>query len=86
MTGRTHQIRVHLASRGWPIVGDTKYGEPLWARIEDPELAAALRRFSRQALHAWRICFEHPITRQSLICEAPPPEDFQKLLVDTKLR
>jgi 23S rRNA pseudouridine1911/1915/1917 synthase len=85
MTGRTHQIRVHLASRGWPIVGDTKYGEPLWAKIEDAELAAALRRFSRQALHAWRISFEHPITMQSLICEAPPPEDFQRLLVDAKL-
>lgn len=85
MTGRTHQIRVHLAAKGWPIVGDTKYGEQLWARIEDPELAAALRRFSRQALHAWRICFEHPITGQPLICEAPPPEDFQRLLVDAKL-
>jgi 23S rRNA pseudouridine1911/1915/1917 synthase len=86
MTGRTHQIRVHLASRGWPIVGDAKYGEPLWTKIEDPELAAALRRFSRQALHAWRICFEHPITGRSLICEAPPPEDFQTLLVEAKLR
>jgi 23S rRNA pseudouridine1911/1915/1917 synthase len=86
MTGRTHQIRVHLAARGWPIVGDTKYGEPLWSRIEDLELAAALRTFSRQALHAWRISFEHPVTKESLICEAPPPDDFQRLLNDTKLR
>jgi len=86
MTGRTHQIRVHLAAKGWPIVGDTTYGEPLWAGIEDPELGAALRRFSRQALHAWRMSFEHPITRRSLICEAPPPEDFQRLLADANLR
>lgn len=86
MTGRTHQIRVHLASRGWPIVGDAKYGEPLWAKIEDLELAAALREFPRQALHAWRISFAHPVTGQSLTCEAPPPADFQKLLVDVKLR
>jgi 23S rRNA pseudouridine1911/1915/1917 synthase len=86
MTGRTHQIRVHLAARGWPIVGDTKYGEPLWARVEDLELAAALRAFPRQALHAWRISFDHPVSRQSLICEAPPPDDFRKLLEDLKLR
>jgi 23S rRNA pseudouridine1911/1915/1917 synthase len=85
VTGRTHQIRVHLASHGWPIVGDAKYGEPLWARIEDAELAAALRAFPRQALHAWRISFVHPVTGQPLICEAPPPEDLQKLLVDMKL-
>lgn len=86
MTGRTHQIRVHLATRGWPIVGDTKYGAPLWARIEDRELAAVFRAFPRQALHAWRVSFEHPITREPLICEAAPPEDFERLVKDLKLR
>lgn len=86
LTGRTHQIRVHLASRGWPIVGDSKYGEPLWAKIDDVELAGVLREFPRQALHAWRISFSHPVTRQSVTCEAPPPGDFQKLLVDAKLQ
>lgn len=86
MTGRTHQIRVHLAARGWPIVGDTKYGEPLWARVADRELGAVLRAFPRQALHAWRISFEHPVTRMSLICEAAPPDDFQRLLNDLNLR
>jgi 23S rRNA pseudouridine1911/1915/1917 synthase len=86
MTGRTHQIRVHLAARGWPIVGDPKYGEPLWSKIEDRELAGVLRAFPRQALHAWRTSFAHPVTGQSLICEAPLPDDFQRLLSETKLR
>ena len=55
VTGRTHQIRVHLAARGWPIVGDPTYGEPRWSDVADPTLAATLRLFPRQALHAWRV-------------------------------
>jgi 23S rRNA pseudouridine1911/1915/1917 synthase len=86
VTGRTHQIRVHLAARGWPIVGDTKYGQPLWTRVEDHALAAVLRAFPRQALHAWRISFEHPIGGKRLVCEAAPPEDFGQLLRDANLR
>jgi 23S rRNA pseudouridine1911/1915/1917 synthase len=86
VTGRTHQIRVHLAARGWPIVGDTKYGQPLWNRVEDHALSAVLRAFPRQALHAWRISFEHPIGGERMVCEAAPPEDFQRLLHDTNLR
>jgi 23S rRNA pseudouridine1911/1915/1917 synthase len=80
VTGRTHQIRVHLAARGWPIVGDTKYGQPLWTDVDNGALAAALRAFPRQALHAWRISFEHPAGGKRLVCEAMPPEDFQELL------
>src|SRR5262245_2801486 len=64
VTGRRHQIRVHLAARGWPIVGDAEYGEPRWSEVRDSALAAALRTFPRQALHAWRVAFDHPVTRE----------------------
>ena len=79
-TGRTHQIRVHLAARGWPLVGDPAYGEPRWSQIVDPLLAATLRAFPRQALHAWRVAFTHPITRARLTLEAPVPGDLEALL------
>ena len=85
MTGRTHQIRVHLAARGWPIVGDQKYGEPQWSAVEDVELAAALRDFPRQALHAWCAAFTHPVTGERLTCEAPLSEDLAGLLMATGL-
>ena len=81
MTGRTHQIRVHLAARGWPIVGDAKYGKPLWASIQNRTLAAALEAFPRQALHAWRLSFEHPVSRARIDCEAKAPDDFQRLVM-----
>ena len=80
VTGRTHQIRAHLAARGWPLVGDPVYGEPRWARIVDPQLADALRVFPRQALHAWRLALVHPITRSRLELQAPLPQDMQGLL------
>ena len=67
-TGRTHQIRVHMASVGHPLVGDTVYG------------GAALEWMPRQALHAFRLAFQHPITGHGLSFEAPPPEDFIRLL------
>jgi 23S rRNA pseudouridine1911/1915/1917 synthase len=79
-TGRTHQIRVHLAARGWPLVGDPTYGEPRWVEIDDPVLAATLRAFPRQALHAWRVGFRHPITRARITIEAPLPADIGALL------
>jgi 23S rRNA pseudouridine1911/1915/1917 synthase len=67
MTGRTHQIRVHLASIGHPVVGDTVYGTPD-------------ERIPRQALHAWRVAFPHPETRELLEVEAGVPPDLQQLL------
>jgi len=67
ITGRTHQIRVHLAARGWPILGDATYGEP------DAQL-------TRQALHAWRVSLRHPATQQSLEFEAPIPDDMSVIV------
>jgi 23S rRNA pseudouridine1911/1915/1917 synthase len=80
VTGRTHQIRAHLAARGWPVVGDPVYGEPRWSRIDDAALAQALRTFSRQALHASRLALLHPITRVRVEVTAPVPADLRDLL------
>jgi 23S rRNA pseudouridine1911/1915/1917 synthase len=80
ITGRRHQIRVHLAARGWPIVGDPIYGEPRWSTIEDPLLAAMLRAFPRQALHAWRLAITHPLTGERLQVDAPIPQDIADVI------
>ncbi|MBI3492548.1 MAG: RluA family pseudouridine synthase [Acidobacteria bacterium] len=80
VTGRRHQIRVHLAARGWPIVGDTVYGDPRSSAIADRSLAEALRTFPRQALHARRATFTHPVTGERLTLDAPAPRDFVNLL------
>ena len=80
-TGRTHQIRVHLAHVGYPIVGDPVYGGrrrlPAGAT---PQLVAALEGFRRQALHAARLEFEHPKSGKPVSYEAPLPADFRQLL------
>ena len=62
------------------------YGEPRWAQVVDPTLAAALQAFSRQALHAWRLAFTHPITRERLAIEAAVPADLDGLLRASGLR
>jgi 23S rRNA pseudouridine1911/1915/1917 synthase len=80
-TGRTHQIRVHLAHIGFPLVGDPVYGGR--RRVPagcPPHVADALRSFSRQALHAARITLTHPDTGQELQFEAPLPADMQQLI------
>jgi 23S rRNA pseudouridine1911/1915/1917 synthase len=86
MTGRTHQIRVHLAASGWPLVGDPMYGEPKWERVTDPLLSATLRAFPRQALHASRVSFIHPIMREQVTIEAPVPKDLADLIEAAGLR
>ena len=85
-TGRRHQIRAHLQAHGWPLVGDPVYGEPQWNRIDDPLLAASLRAFPRQALHAAHLSFAHPITGRTTTIDAPLPADFAALLETAGLR
>ena len=81
-TGRTHQIRVHLASAGHPLVGDPVYLRrvPAAARAAPPELRQALLDFPRQALHASRLGFDHPRTGERLEFETRLPDDMQELL------
>jgi 23S rRNA pseudouridine1911/1915/1917 synthase len=74
-TGRTHQIRVHMQSIGYPLVGDPAYGAKNKQRI-----------FKRQALHAWRLGLLHPETHQAMAWEAPLPSDFQELLAALKAK
>lgn len=81
-TGRTHQIRVHMAHLGHPVLGDPVYGRLRGARLAGlPEgTADALRRFRRQALHAEVLGFRHPASGRSLHFEAPPPADMASLI------
>lgn len=70
LTGRTHQIRVHLASIGIPVLGDATYGG----------LNPAIPGVERQMLHAWKLRLPHPVTREEMEFTAPLPEDFQATL------
>src|SRR5262249_30697357 len=75
-TGRTHQLRVHLAALGHPIVGDHVYGSPSARR----PLAPLIRTFPRQALHAESLQFRHPGTGTVVTITAPYPADLAQLL------
>jgi 23S rRNA pseudouridine1911/1915/1917 synthase len=75
-TGRTHQVRLHLAALGCPLLGDATYGKP----PRDPALREIGRVLGRQALHARVLGFRHPATGEAMHFEAPPPPDFQQAL------
>lgn len=77
-TGRTHQIRVHMTHLGHSLIGDQLYGRAT-RRGTDPSIAAAVKDFSRQALHAAALGFRHPVTEDDLFFEADPPDDFTEL-------
>lgn len=80
-TGRTHQIRVHMAHIGHPLLGDTLYGARLrLPKHADEELKTVLQDFRRQALHAAQLGLIHPVTGVYLEWQAPLPEDMQILL------
>lgn len=80
-TGRTHQIRVHMAHIRHPVVGDPVYGRRMaLPKNPAPELATALRTFRRQALHARRLGFAHPLDGRAMQFEAPLPADMSQLL------
>ena len=80
-TGRTHQIRVHMAHINYPLLGDGLYGgrQRVPAGV-DEALATVIRGFGRQALHAERLSFEHPASREPVSFEAALPQDFATLL------
>lgn len=72
-TGRTHQIRVHMASLGCPVVGDQTYGKPAWDKRISPTP-------ERQLLHAARLELRHPVAGKTMTFESPLPDDFSRVL------
>ena len=81
-TGRTHQIRVHLADLGHPLVGDRLYGHRRRSQSLDSTSKSALASFPRQALHARKLAVDHPRTGKRMFFCAPMPDDMGKLMED----
>ncbi len=85
ITGRTHQIRVHCAHIGHALIGDSTYSGRQWKNLMNPVAGRACRDFPRQALHAWRLEFTHPVTGEIIAIEAPIPDDISGLIEKLKL-
>lgn len=90
LTGRTNQIRVHIAAIGHPLIGDKVYGaDPsileIYRREGNSNLVKELAGFPRHALHAWKLSFEHPITHKEIYLSCPPPRDLRDLCLEKKI-
>jgi len=79
LTGRTHQIRVHFASIGYPVLGDRTYGKKTSIR-----LAQSVITFPRQMLHAYSLKLKHPVTGKPVELTSPIPDDMQKAFEELK--
>ena len=84
-TGRTHQIRVHMAAIGHPLLGDPVYGRS-GKGLVGSAIMRQLTWFKRQALHAWVLGFRHPVMGDYIECRAPWPDDFERLLAILRQR
>ncbi len=85
LTGRTHQIRVHLADAGYPVLGDSQYGGRTKKLNSLPPVqkklaTSLLELMPRQALHSFQMEFEHPISREPMLLQAPLPQDIQNVI------
>ncbi|MGA3206651.1 MAG: RluA family pseudouridine synthase [Syntrophales bacterium] len=80
VTGRTHQIRVHLSAAGYPVVGDSVYGNPKRAdTVHNTFVRSKLKAMKRQALHAAKVGFVHPVTCHDMMFSSPLPDDMAEL-------
>jgi 23S rRNA pseudouridine1911/1915/1917 synthase len=80
ITGRTHQVRVHMAHAGMALVGDPVYAGRQWRNLDEATTVALCRSFPRQALHAWKLSIAHPASGEVMTFVAPLPADLTALL------